>query len=249
MHFAVTSDIGLLIVMMLWGVLHGLTPHGHSWLVLLPFALGGINRRGMLRMSLAYSLGIIVTAAATGALLGWLSSKIPAAWHVEIELAIGILLLIVGISFLLKPLSVHHAIDHICSEECASGKEKALVRSGTAGAMFMLGAMSMLIPCPTIMPVYTLLMETHSAVKGAILFTIYAIFTSLAINMVALSMVHARKLVTALDQSGYRLLILRLSGVLMLGLAVWMLWMSLHALPRTMHPAPGNRTAIRAERT
>ena len=169
MHFNVTSDFGLVIGMMLWGVLHGLTPHGHSWLVLLPFALGGSIARGMLRMSLAYSLGIIITAAATGALLGLLSSYIPAAWHVGIELAIGVLLLVVGLSFLLKPLSIHHAIDHICSEACASGEEKALVRTGTSGAMFMLGVMSMLIPCPTIMPVYSLLAVTHSALKGAML--------------------------------------------------------------------------------
>ena len=43
-------------------------------------------------------------------------------------------------------------------------------------------------------------------------------------------MVHARGLVTALDQRGYRLIILRFSGVLVLGIALWMLWMSLHAL-------------------
>ncbi len=238
-HFNTSSNIGMVISMILWGVLHGLTPHGHSWLVLLPFALGGIGKRGMLRMSLAYSFGIILTAAVTGALLGWLSSHIPNAWHANVELGIGLLLLAVGLSFLFKPLSIHHAIDHICSEECASGEEKKLVRTGTTGAMFMLGVMSMLIPCPTILPVYTLLVVTHSAAKGVIMFTIYALATALAINLVAVSMVHARGLVTALDQkSGYRLLVLRLSGILVLAIALWMLWMSLHPQMPGMRLAP-----------
>lgn len=225
-HFSASTDMGLLLGAVLWGILHGLTPHGHSWLVLLPFALGGINRRGMLRMALAYSLGMVIAAAGTGALLGLIFSLIPEAWHHLLELAVGVLMVLVGLTFLLKPLSVHHAIDHICSEACHSGEEKALVRTGTTGALFMLGVMSMLIPCPTNVWVYTLPAVAQSPLKGLVLFTTYAAFSALAITLVAVSMVHARGLVTALDQRGYRLVILRLSGVLVLGVGVWMLWQS-----------------------
>jgi len=238
MHFNPTTDIGLVLGAIIWGVLHGLTPHGHSWLVLLPFALGGITRRGMLRMSLVYSLGMIVAAAGTGALLGLIFSIIPGSWHHVFEVGVGVLLVMMGLIFLLRPLSVHHAIDHICGEECQSGEEKALLRSGTAGAMFMLGVMSMIIPCPTNIWVYMLPAVTQSPLKGTLIFTIYAIFTALAINLVAVSMVHARGLVAKLDQSGYRLLILRLSGILVLGIGLWWLWQTLGEQRHEQHPVP-----------
>ncbi len=236
MHFNTSTDMGLVIAMVVMGLSHGLTPHGHSWLVLLPFALGGVTTRTMLRMSLAYSLGFTLTSAAIGALLGLLASRIPYIWHVKVEGAIGLALLLVGLSFLLKPLSIHHAIDHLCGEECASREEKALVRSGTTGAMFMLGVMSILIPCPTVFPAFTLLIDTHSALKSMLLFTLFALSTAVAINLVAVAMVYARGLVTILDQRGFRLFILRFSGVLVLGIGGWMLWTSLHA--KNVQPVP-----------
>ena len=59
-HLDNANFSGLLIGTILWGILHGLTPHGHSWLVLLPFALGGAKEKGMLRVAFFYSLGMVI---------------------------------------------------------------------------------------------------------------------------------------------------------------------------------------------
>lgn len=223
------GDYGLLVGAMIWGILHGLTPHGHSWLVLLPFALGGINTRGMTRMATAYCVGMMVAAAATGALLGLLASIIPEGWHQGVEIGIGLLLLTVGVVFIVKPLSVHHAIDHICHEECQSGEERALLRTGTLGAMFMLGVMSMLIPCPTNIPMYAALTAgSRSPLAGATYFTVYALFTSASILFVAIAMVRARSLVVTIEKRGYRKLIWRFSGIIILAVSGWLLWLGTH---------------------
>jgi len=219
-----TSYLGLVFGAIFWGILHGLTPHGHSWLVLLPFALGGIKERGMLRMALVYSAGMVVTAAATGALLGLIFSRIPEAWHHTLQFGIAGVIVIVGLVVMFRPLSIHHAIDHICGESCQSGEEKALLRKGTLGAMFMLGVMSMLIPCPTNIWVYALPTLTGSPLVGALIFTTYALFTGIAITLVAVAMVRARGFVQALEQRGYRLLILRFSGIVVLGVGLWLFW-------------------------
>lgn len=235
------GSVGLLLGAMVWGVLHGLTPHGHSWLVFLPFALGGMQTRGMLRMALAYCAGMVVTAAATGALLGLLASIIPHAWHQRIELGVGVLLLLIGLVFIMRPLSVHHAIDHICKEDCQSGEERALLRAGTMGAMFMLGVMSMLVPCPTNIPMYAALTAgSRSSLMGASLFTVYALFTSASIIFVAVAMVRARTLVETIERRGYRAIIWRISGIILLGVAGWMIWLGTHAHDHGhTHPVPG----------
>lgn len=228
------SILGLVLVTICWGVLHGLTPHGHSWLVLLPFALGGMKARGMARMAIAYSLGMLVTAAIAGALLGWLSSLIPMSWHYGVDVGIGVLLMITGIVFLLKPLSIHHAIDHMCDEECHSGEERALLRSGTMGAMFIFGVISMVIPCPTLVPMYAALTTgSHTWWEGALFFTLYAVSTGLTITIVAVAMSNARTFVQALEDHGHRLVILRLSGVIMLVMGCWLLGLGSLAHPHS----------------
>ncbi|MHB9023241.1 MAG: urease accessory protein UreH domain-containing protein [Armatimonadota bacterium] len=219
---------GLLFGAVLWGTLHGLTPHAHSWLVLLPFAIGGIKPRGMLRLALAFSAGLILTAAGTGALLGLLTSYIPEEGHRLVEIGLGGVLALAGLAIMFKPLSVHHAVDHICNEECQPGEVKALARTGTFGALFVLGAMSMLVPCPTNIWIYALPAVTQNPLVGMLVFTLYAVFTSLAITGVAVMMTRARPLVANLEKRGFRLVALRLGGLIVLGVGLWLLWLGTH---------------------
>lgn len=227
-HLDQSTIAGLLIGAVLWGALHGLTPHAHSWLVLLPFALGGIKRGAMLRIALSFALGMLITAMVTGALLGALFSLIPEGWHRGIELGIGGLLIMVGIIFMVKPLSVHHAIDHMCDEHCQPGGAQTLLRSGTAGGMFLFGAMSMVLPCPTNLWLYALPAVAATPLTGALVFTVYAFVTGIVIVGIALALVSARSLVETLDQRGYRNVIMRLGGVLILAVGLWLAWMGSH---------------------
>lgn len=207
---------------------------------MVPLALGGIKTRAMYRLALVYSLGMLVTAAATGALLGLIFTQIPEGWHQGIEIMLGSALLVMGIAFMLRPLSVHHAIDHICSEECQSGEEKALLRSGTSGAMFVLGAMSMLIPCPTNAWFYIAAPTlSRSPLTGALVFSVYALFTGVAVTVVAVAMVRARGLIEALERRGFRMLILRLSGIIVLAMGGWMLWLGTHPHEHGAGERPG----------
>ncbi len=140
----------------------------------------------------------------------------------------GMLLVVSGIIFLIRPLSVHHAIDHLCNEHCHTGEEVKLAHAGTFSAMFMLGVMSMAIPCPTNIPIYLALTSgARGPVLGAALFTLYALTTGLAIMFVAVAMTRARKLVETLEQRGYRLLIWRLSGAIVLAAGLYLVYLGL----------------------
>jgi sulfite exporter TauE/SafE len=212
----------------LWGILHGLTPHGHSWLVLLPFALGGINARGMLRLAVAYGLGMVVVAAATGAVLGTLARAVPEAWHQGVEVGVGVMLAVMGIAFIARPDSVHHTMDHICGEHCHSTGEQKLLRSGTMAGLFLMGILSMLIPCPTNYWLYGQSFVSRSPLDGALLFIAYAISTSVTVGVVAVLMTTSRNRLAPLEQRSNRLLTFRLSGVVVLLAGAWMLWLGFH---------------------
>lgn len=222
-----TTPAGGMVLAALWGILHGVTPHGHSWLVLLPFMLGGANVRLMVRVAAAYGLGMVFAAAGTGALLGIVSSRIPEGWHNGVETAVGVLLVASGLIFIIKPLSAHHAVDHLCSEHCHSGEEKALLRTGTFGAMFLLGMAGISMPCPTNIPVYALPVASGSPLMGALVFITYALTTSLTILGIAVATVRARTVVEALDRRGTRQAIWRISGVIVLAAGLYMLSLGL----------------------
>jgi nickel/cobalt transporter (NicO) family protein len=205
-----------------WGFVHGLTPHGHSWLILLPLAMGGMKARELLRLAFAYCAGLIVAAAAEGALLGALFGLIPEGWHTGLLIAVGIVLFVVGITIVFRPLTVHHAIGHICGENCETDEERALLRTGTWGAMFTMGVMSMVVPCPSTVFVYPLIGALRNPALGALVFVLYACFTSLAVIAVAFGMVKARGLVERLEHSNYRHTVLRVSGLIIAAFGVWM---------------------------
>jgi hypothetical protein len=215
-----TISTGLLL--MFWGFVHGLTPHGHSWLILLPLAMGGMKARELLRLSLAYCVGLIIAAAAEGALLGALFGLIPEAWHRGLLIAVGATLVTVGLIIVFRPLTVHHAIGHICGEHCETDEERALLRTGTWGAMFTMGVMSMVVPCPNTIFVIPLVGALRNPMAGALVFMLYALFTSFAVIVVALGMVKAHKLVERLEHSNYRHTILRVSGLIIAGFGIWM---------------------------
>jgi sulfite exporter TauE/SafE len=239
------DNVPPLIGAILMGILHGLTPHGHSWLVLLPFALGGINARGMLRLAIAYGLGMIVVAAATGAVLGALAHAVPEAWHQGVEIGIGVMLTVMGLAFIIRPDSVHHTMDHICSEHCHSTGEQKLLRSGTMTGLFLMGVLSMLIPCPTNYWLYGQSFATRSVAEGALIFVTYAVSTSLAVGAVAKLMVTSRAMLAPLERKGNRLLILRLSGLIVLLAGAWMLWLGTHPHDHDAHEHDhGRRPAV-----
>ncbi len=220
--------LGLLFLAIFWGLLHGLTPHGHSWLVLLPFAMGGMKTKTMLRVAAFFCLGMILTALAGGLILGWLIEHVPSTLHRYIEAAMGVLLVISGILFLARPLTIHHAIDHLCNEHCHTGEEAKLLHTGTYSAMFLLGVISMAIPCPTNIPMYIAITSgARGPVLGMVLFVTYALSTSIAIMFVAVAMTRARKLVEILEQRGYRLLIWRLSGAIVLAAGLYLVYLGL----------------------
>jgi cytochrome c biogenesis protein CcdA len=212
----------------LWGILHGLTPHGHSWLVLLPFALGGVDARGMLRLALAYGLGMLLVAVAVGALLGTLARAVPEAWHHGIEIGVGGVLVLMGLVFMFRPASVHHTAEHLCDEHCHSDKEQKLVRSGTAWGLFVVGITSMLIPCPTNGWLYLQSAALGSPVTGALLFITYALATSVTIAVVAVMMAKSRALLAPLEARDTRMRIMRISGLIILLTGAWMLWLGTH---------------------
>ncbi len=119
-------------------------------------------------------------------------------------------------------------MDHICGEHCHTSGEQKLLRSGTIAGLFVVGIFSMLIPCPTNYWLYGQSFVSRSPVDGAILFVAYALSTSVTICVVAMLMASSRALLAPLERKGNRLLILRLSGLIVLLAGAWMLWLGFH---------------------
>jgi nickel/cobalt transporter (NicO) family protein len=205
------------------GLLHGLTPHGHSWLVLLPIALGpGVTRQRMARFAVAYSLGMLATAVVIGAALGAVSQFIPESWHEWMVFGVAGLLIILGLTALIRPLNVHHAIDHLCYEHCDADHTPPKLRSGSLWVVFSLGVMSMLVPCPSVAGIYAAFALTQTWYWGATVFGVYALCTGLTITIVAITIVSAKTVLQSLAKKNNRLLIWRLNGIIFVLVGAYM---------------------------
>ncbi|WP_421903599.1 sulfite exporter TauE/SafE family protein [Maridesulfovibrio sp.] len=219
------------------GLIHGINPCGHSWLVLAPFVYGEKNGKRVFSLTTAFFSGTALACLIIGLTLGSISLTIPQSLtHVVDMVTIGILVLLGGI-LMLKPEILHshdheqvhvhehhdhthHTHDHGHSCSCTSHSGVALGNI-TAWGLFSIGFVNMIVPCPTVAIMYKYALDSGSVFKGSAVFASYALGTGVALATVIYAIYRAASFVRTLEQDWVEPLVMRTAGVMTIGFAIY----------------------------
>lgn len=94
------------------GLLHGVNPCGHSWLVLAPFVSGERKGRRVAVLTIAFLAGTALACLVLGATLGAVSQLMPASLGVWVEGGTSAILILIGLLLLYNPHILHNHDHH-----------------------------------------------------------------------------------------------------------------------------------------
>ena len=220
------------------GLVHGINPCGHSWLVLTPFISGTRQGRRVAFLTLSFLAGTSVACLLLGITLGAISTTIPPVFSDWLENITSGVLIILGIIMVVKPHILHHHDhdhvhddhqdhDHCHHEGCTVASKPIMSHKKTTGAtLFGIGFVNMIIPCPTVAIMYSFALESGSYVESATVFGIYAFSTSLAVGAVIFGIFKITSLVRTLSQSWIEGAIMRTIGALTVFFGAYSIYLS-----------------------
>jgi nickel/cobalt exporter len=224
----------------LLGLLHGINPCGHSWLVLAPFVTGEKNGARVALLSCAFLSGTALACLALGASIGAISKFVPLYMGTWVEIGTSVILIILGILLMYNPHLLHnhehdehhdhchgHGDEHD-HHECkthshshdghgSSGfryKLHKLTRNNKLlpFALFGIGFVNMIVPCPTAAIMYGYALNAGSAFTATLVFGTYAISTAIAVGGVIFLIFKATTMANSLQKEWVEPLVMRLSG-------------------------------------
>lgn len=210
------------------GLVHGVNPCGHSWLVLAPFVVGQKKGGRVAWLTVSFLAGTAVACLLLGLTLGSVSAFIPKSMQFWVDVGTSGLLILLGIVLIVKPDLIHHHheeehghdhshdLEHIHEHEHShlhaqpqTGKQKL-----TGLALFGIGFVNMIIPCPTVAIMYKYALDSASAWKATVIFGVYAIGTAIAVGGVIYAIFHVKRLLEKLSQDWIESALMRGAGVL-----------------------------------
>jgi nickel/cobalt exporter len=136
-----------------------------------------------------------------------------------------VVLILLGITMIAKPHLLHHH-DHVEDHDhhhdhehgpcaCSTVKTGALKhQKTTGGALFGIGFINMIIPCPTVAIMYGFALESGSYAKATTVFAVYAFSTSLAVGAVIYGIFRITTLLRTLSQDWIETAIMRTIGAM-----------------------------------
>ncbi len=221
------------------GLIHGINPCGHSWLVLAPFVAGKKDGRKVSFLTIAFLAGTAAACLALGASLGAISQVIPANLQWWVEIGTGVALAAIGLVLIIKPTILHNhdhshqheeehdhhhdhghghghqEIPHHNTEGCC-GHHHTKKEHATAVALFGVGFVNMIIPCPTVAIMYGYALDSGSITKATLVFAAYALTTAIAVAAVIYAIFKVTSLLHKLNQHWVENAIMRTAGVITL---------------------------------
>lgn len=233
------------------GLIHGINPCGHSWLVIAPFVVGDRNGRRAFVLTASFLAGTALACLILGLSLGAVGLAIPAAFQRVADLAVAGIIVLLGAALLVRPDALHHhdhghehGHDHGHDPEhdhehdhghahghghhhghgAAAGKgglARAVAASSPAG-LFAVGFVNMIVPCPTAALMYSAALRVGEPVQGMFIFGAYAVATALAVGGVVFAIWKVSGLLRRLEQEWVEDLVMRLAGALTAGVGVYM---------------------------
>lgn len=106
------------------GIIHGINPCGHSWLVIAPFVVGDRNGRRAFTLTSAFLLGTALACLVIGLTLGALSMSLPQEVISLVSVATGGIIIVLGFILMIRPeLLHHHDHDHEHDHDHAHGHD------------------------------------------------------------------------------------------------------------------------------
>jgi len=217
------------------GLLHGISPCGHSWPILAPFCITAKGMRKCINVWFFFCLGTTLACVLLGVVFGALGSFIPHSWDIYFGMGTAGILVILGIVVIFKPHWLHfedeeeeEALKEVLDSEST---EKAMqfttnkrkFKHGIYWGMFSIGFINMIIPCPTAGVMYTYALVSKSIPVGTTIFLAYALATSLVLLIITYSLGKATLFFKNLGQEKYEVLITRISGALIAAFGVYMI--------------------------
>ena len=227
---------------MILGLIHGVNPCGHSWLVLAPFVVGQKKGGKVAFLTTAFILGTALACLVLGATLGAISQAIPHSLEYWVEIGTAGILILLGLILIIKPHLLHHHDDHdhhhneepnhhehdghhhACpTHACPTLLTKNHKATGTA--LFGVGFVNMIIPCPTLAIMYTYALDSGSYIHSSAIFGIYAIGTAIAIAAVIFGIFKVTTLLKKLCQDWVEGAIMRTAGVMTVSFGLYSLFL------------------------
>lgn len=215
------------------GIIHGINPCGHSWLVIAPFVVGEKNGRKVIFLTFSFLLGTTLACMILGITLGAVSLLLPANLQFWVDAVTSGVLIFLGLVLIIKPSVIHthkhthdnhqnHDHDHHHEGETRiTGMDKADKLTGLA--MFSIGFFNMIVPCPTLAIMYGYALDSQHTFKAFSVFTLYALATSMAVATVILLIFKISSMVSTLSKEWVETALMRFAGVITLGFGLYSL--------------------------
>lgn len=247
------------------GLIHGVNPCGHSWLVLAPFVSGETNGKRVAWLTTAFLGGTALACVVLGLSLGAVSSWIPPQYQIWVDYVVNGIIIALGVILVVKPEILHHHDhdhdhDHGHSHGCScSGHDHhhdqsthahdhdhnehghhdhhghghhdhhghghgSMLRGlskASAPALFSIGFVNMIIPCPTAAIMFKYAIESGDPIQSAAVFTSYAIGTAIAVGAVIWGLFKASGWLRGLEKPWLENAIMRTAGVLIAMVGVY----------------------------
>lgn len=238
------------------GLVHGVNPCGHSWLVLAPFVYGEKRGGRVLALTLAFISGTTLACLLIGLTLGSVSLAIPESFTLYVDVITFAVLLVLGLILIFRPHLLHShdhdhghdhghgghlGHDHAPAGDCGCGghdhhhhdhdhdhdRHGTAARSMTVWGLFTIGFVNMIVPCPTVALMYGYALDSGSVLKGTAVFGIYALGTGIALAAVIYAIYRAASLVRTLTSEWVEPLVMRTAGVMTIAFGAYSLYTSL----------------------
>ena len=217
------------------GLLHGVNPCGHSWLVLAPFVTGERSGKRVCSLTIMFLAGTGIACIVLGTTLGAISSIIPAYMESWVEATTSIILIGTGLLLLYDPHILHHHDEHDhdhshnhnehCHHETCQGKEDSrypfLLKNFTQNrkilpiALFIIGFVNMIIPCPTAAVMYGYALRSDNVLTATLVFASYAVATALSVGIIIYLIFRAKSL-AGIQKEWLEPVIMRFAGIVVI---------------------------------
>ncbi|BBD08566.1 sulfite exporter TauE/SafE family protein [Desulfovibrio ferrophilus] len=93
------------------GLIHGINPCGHSWLVLAPFVSGERRASRVAWLTFMFLSGTALACVALGLSLGAISGWIPAGYQNHVDWVVNGIIIALGLALMIRP-ELLHSHDH-----------------------------------------------------------------------------------------------------------------------------------------
>lgn len=216
------------------GLIHGVNPCGHSWLVLAPFVGGQRNGLRVAWLTASFLGGTSLACVLLGLTLGAISGWIPPSLQTGVDIGVNGLLILLGVVLMLRPELLHshdhdhqhdhdhehhehdgdHHHDHPHHDDHHHGHHHApRVGRATAPALFGVGFVNMIVPCPTAAIMYKYAIESADPAASAAVFGSYAVGTALSVGAVIFGLWKAAGWLRGLQRPGLESAVMRAAGL------------------------------------